>query len=268
MSYDHGVIYKFRDVQTHQAIPIPPGEHLIGREDDCAVHIENTSVSRKHAKIINDDSGVWLEDLGSSNGTAVRGQLITERTAISVDEVIYFGPVCYRLEPEIVGEPTPVSVPQPGLKPAGLRNLMRKTTDRVPLGSIRFDHVPTSETPAPAPVPVAPAEPAVEPEPAPVVAPVKSAAREKISTYPTITLPATRITAPTPASVSAPVETPRPLSPAPARVTEPAIQAEAALSQSVSTLTVWMSFGAGLAVGLLAGIGIAYALIALGHVGR
>lgn len=262
MPYPQGVIYKFRDVQTHQAVPLPPGEYLIGREDDCPICIENTSVSRRHAKITNGEDGLWIEDLGSSNGTAVRGQLITERTAISVGEVIYFGPVCYRLEPEIVGEEAPATVPQPGLKPAGLRNLMRKTTDRVPLGSIRFDHVPASEAAA------APAQ-----EPVPVPAP--SAAREKISSYPTITLPATRVapststtpasafTAPKPTSVTA-AEIPRSAAPAP--IVEPSGEAGEAASEGISPLTVWMSFGAGVAVGLLLGIGIAYVLFTLGRV--
>ncbi len=265
MPYPQGVIYKFRDVQTHQAVPLPPGEYLIGREDDCPICIENTSVSRRHAKITNGEDGLWIEDLGSSNGTAVRGQLITERTAISVGEVIYFGPVCYRLEPEIVGEEAPATVPQPGLKPAGLRNLMRKTTDRVPLGSIRFDHVPASEaTTLQSAAPVAVAEP--EPVPAP------SAARQKISSYPTITLPATRVassapastfTAPTPASVTA-AEIPR--ASAPASISTPSTDEETVTSKGVSTLTIWMAFGAGVGVGLLLGIGIAYMLFTLGRV--
>lgn len=265
MPYPQGVIYKFRDVQTHQAVPLPPGEYLIGREDDCPICIENTSVSRRHAKLTNGEDGLWIEDLGSSNGTAVRGQFITERTGISVGEVIYFGPVCYRLEPEIVGEEASATVPQPGLKPAGLRNLMRKTTDRVPLGSIRFDHVPTSEA-------VAPATPVAEP----VSVPAASAAREKISSYPTITLPATRVapsapastfTAPKPTSVAV-AETPRASAPAPVvePITEAPAEDEAVTSEGVSPLTVWMSFGAGVAVGLLLGIGIAYVLFTLGRV--
>ncbi|PAW77267.1 MAG: hypothetical protein B9S32_12250 [Verrucomicrobia bacterium Tous-C9LFEB] len=265
MPYSQGVIYKFRDVQTHQAVPLPPGEYLIGREDDCPICIENTSVSRRHAKITNGEDGLWIEDLGSSNGTAVRGQLITERTAISVGEVIYFGPVCYRLEPEIVGEEAAATVPQPGLKPAGLRNLMRKTTDRVPLGSIRFDHVPASE---------AATQPPSAPTQEPVPVPAPSVAREKISSYPTITLPATRVapaapastfTAPTPASVTA-AEIPR--ASVPVAVTAPATEEEEVTSEGVSPLTLWMSFGAGVAVGLLLGIGIAYALFTLGRVGH
>lgn len=262
--YALGVVYKFRDVHTHQAVPIPPGEHLIGREDVCAVHIENTSVSRRHAKITNTEEGVWIEDLGSSNGTAIRGQAITERTAIEVGEVVYFGTACFRLEPEIPGEePTPA--PQPGLKPAGLRNLMRKTTDRVPLASIRFDDVPvpTSLPPETAVAPMtAPAESPVAAS-EPQLAPVKSAAREKISTYPTITLPANR----PPTSVSAPVPPVREVvSPAPV-ATQREVERTPEIEErepSVSWMTtLWMAFGSGLAAGILTGIGIAYYLFAV-----
>lgn len=271
------VVYKFRDVHTHQAVPIPPGEHVIGREDACAVHIENTSVSRRHAKIVNDESGVWIEDLGSSNGTAMHGQPITGRTAIAVDDVVYFGTACYRLEPEVAGEVALEPVPQTGLKPAGLRNLMRKTTDRVPLGSIRFDDVPAAVPFGAQAAPVAAAEPVTAAAVTDGVTAVKSAAREKISTYPTITLPTsrpqTRIAAPTPASVSpspasvvvqeAPVpvthrQTEAVSAPVAAHVTAE-VDAVAAVSWK---LTLWLAFGSGVAVGILAGIGIAYYLFA------
>ncbi|MBO7088325.1 MAG: Flp pilus assembly complex ATPase component TadA, partial [Lentisphaeria bacterium] len=46
----------------------------IGRQDDCAVRLSgDTCVSRHHASICFDGTAVYLEDMGSSGGTAVNG---------------------------------------------------------------------------------------------------------------------------------------------------------------------------------------------------
>ena len=45
------------------------GENVIGRDDDCAVVLDFTGVSRRHARIIVEHGHFVLEDLGSKNGT-------------------------------------------------------------------------------------------------------------------------------------------------------------------------------------------------------
>jgi pSer/pThr/pTyr-binding forkhead associated (FHA) protein len=47
---------------------------VIGRADDCAVAIDFTGVSRRHATIHISGGGVTLEDLGSKNGTWLNGE--------------------------------------------------------------------------------------------------------------------------------------------------------------------------------------------------
>ncbi len=51
---------------------------LIGRSSKADVHIDQESVSRNHAKIINTGKSMILRDLGSTNGTYVNDQLIDE----------------------------------------------------------------------------------------------------------------------------------------------------------------------------------------------
>jgi len=54
------------------------GEHdlLLGRDVDCDVRFSNTSVSRRHARLVY-RAGHWiLHDLGSTNGTLVNGHAI------------------------------------------------------------------------------------------------------------------------------------------------------------------------------------------------
>jgi diguanylate cyclase (GGDEF)-like protein len=51
---------------------------VIGRSSKCDVQIDQESVSRNHAKIINAGKSIILRDLGSTNGTYVNDQLIDE----------------------------------------------------------------------------------------------------------------------------------------------------------------------------------------------
>ncbi len=51
---------------------------LIGRSSKADVHIDQESISRNHAKIINTGKSMILRDLGSTNGTYVNDQLIDE----------------------------------------------------------------------------------------------------------------------------------------------------------------------------------------------
>ena len=55
---------------------LPPGENIIGRAGDAAVRIRSDEVSRHHARIVVSSSGATIEDLGSMNGTLVRGERI------------------------------------------------------------------------------------------------------------------------------------------------------------------------------------------------
>src|SRR5262249_12574396 len=51
---------------------------VIGRSSKSDVQIDQESVSRNHAKIINTGKSIILRDLGSTNGTYVNDQLIDE----------------------------------------------------------------------------------------------------------------------------------------------------------------------------------------------
>jgi DNA-binding winged helix-turn-helix (wHTH) protein len=73
-------------------IALDPGEHLIGRDHDSAVWIDDASVSRRHARISVDDSGATVEDLGSKNGTFLRGRRIGKPSRLADKDAIKIGP--------------------------------------------------------------------------------------------------------------------------------------------------------------------------------
>lgn len=64
-------------VRDERPITLGPGEHVIGRDPRCAVWVDASGVSRRHAAIIVDATGATLRDLESSNGTFVGGRRLT-----------------------------------------------------------------------------------------------------------------------------------------------------------------------------------------------
>ena len=51
-------------------------ETLIGRHPECQIVLRDSTVSRRHARISQDQHGFWVHDLGSQHGTRVNGELI------------------------------------------------------------------------------------------------------------------------------------------------------------------------------------------------
>jgi hypothetical protein len=69
-------------------IALNSGANVVGRDDEAEVRIDRATVSRRHARIQVSPDGVWLEDLGSKNGTLLRGARIDGRVRLAdVDEV-------------------------------------------------------------------------------------------------------------------------------------------------------------------------------------
>jgi len=63
---------------------MPPGAELVlGRSEGCNVTIADGSVSRLHARLVADDAGVYVEDLGSANGTFVDGERTKGRVRLT-----------------------------------------------------------------------------------------------------------------------------------------------------------------------------------------
>jgi serine phosphatase RsbU (regulator of sigma subunit) len=55
---------------------------IIGRSADCEVPLDTPAVSRRHAAIIRDGDGYFIEDLKSRNGTILNERPIMERTPL------------------------------------------------------------------------------------------------------------------------------------------------------------------------------------------
>jgi DNA-binding winged helix-turn-helix (wHTH) protein len=74
-----------------QEIPLSEGENVIGRTSEAVVRISSSRVSRRHARIVVTGGRAVLEDLGSKNGTYLRGHRIQRPVELSDGDEICFG---------------------------------------------------------------------------------------------------------------------------------------------------------------------------------
>jgi pSer/pThr/pTyr-binding forkhead associated (FHA) protein len=74
-----------------RAISIKRSKLLIGRAEDCDVRPLSEDVSRRHCAVHAGVAEVWVEDLGSRNGTFVNGVRITEKTKVFTGDLIRVG---------------------------------------------------------------------------------------------------------------------------------------------------------------------------------
>lgn len=63
------------------------GTTVIGRHSDCDICLPSDEVSRKHAKILVTADGLYVEDMGSSNGTFVNGRRVRREKIEPGDEL-------------------------------------------------------------------------------------------------------------------------------------------------------------------------------------
>lgn len=82
-----------RLIWDDREIALREGDNLLGRTADAVVWIDSSSVSRRHARIVVDAAGARIEDLGSKNGTRVRGARIDRPTSLASGDEIALGSV-------------------------------------------------------------------------------------------------------------------------------------------------------------------------------
>jgi diguanylate cyclase (GGDEF)-like protein len=75
--------------------PLGAGPALLGREEDCAVRIDDNTVSRRHACIQPGDDGYYAVDLESTNGTFVNDRQVS-RCRLQDGDYVRVGNAIYR----------------------------------------------------------------------------------------------------------------------------------------------------------------------------
>jgi hypothetical protein len=86
--------------ETRQ-VPLSEGTNVLGRAPEAEVWIDALGVSRHHARITLSGANATVEDLGSKNGTYLRGSRLTTPCNLSDGDQIRLGSVVvtFRIPP-------------------------------------------------------------------------------------------------------------------------------------------------------------------------
>ncbi len=80
------------------AIPLPMGRFLIGREEDCHLRPNSDLVSRHHCVFHTDDYTLRLRDLGSTNGTLVNGERLRGEVVLNTGDKVAIGQLEFEVQ--------------------------------------------------------------------------------------------------------------------------------------------------------------------------
>ena len=73
------------------------GEISVGRSDSADILIPNEHISRHHARLIEHQNYVWLQDLGSANGTRVNNVPLQGGVRLFHGDQVYFDRLSYQI---------------------------------------------------------------------------------------------------------------------------------------------------------------------------
>ena len=78
--------------QTNERFPLSQSVSKIGRDQTNNIAISTDHyISRHHAWVLQMQGGYWVEDLGSTNGTLLNGEILAERKQIFPGDRLTFG---------------------------------------------------------------------------------------------------------------------------------------------------------------------------------
>lgn len=81
-----------------QRVPLLEGEWTVGSSPDADIQIPHPTVSRTHAKLTVDRDGVFIEDVGSSNGTRVNGSAVEGLVEMQGGQTVRLGAAALEIE--------------------------------------------------------------------------------------------------------------------------------------------------------------------------
>ena len=80
------------------AVPLDEAPILVGRGADAAIRLDDDYVSTRHARIARSGDQWFIEDLGSTNGTYIGSQRLTQATAIQLGTQVRVGKTTLELK--------------------------------------------------------------------------------------------------------------------------------------------------------------------------
>lgn len=72
-------------------VPLKESGVLLGRNPECTLVLDDDYASGRHARVFYEDKAWYVEDLGSTNGTHVNGERITESHVLQAGTQLRIG---------------------------------------------------------------------------------------------------------------------------------------------------------------------------------
>jgi len=89
--------YYLRSESDRSEVDVQGGELTVGRAETNQLVLTKGHPSRQHARIWEEGGSLWVEDLGSANGTFVNEQELTEKRALVLGDVVKFDVDAYAI---------------------------------------------------------------------------------------------------------------------------------------------------------------------------
>ncbi|AWV89659.1 FHA domain-containing protein [Bradymonas sediminis] len=92
-SSDHHKLVRINDAFAGEEFSLSEIENTIGRTDENFILLSDSSISRRHAKIIRSGNSYTVVDLESSNGTRLNGKPLRGARTLEPSDVVEFGDI-------------------------------------------------------------------------------------------------------------------------------------------------------------------------------
>ena len=69
----------------------------VGRSPACDLSVQDTYISSRHARLVNDAGELSIEDLGSTNGTYVNQEMVKGRVQLERGDIVQVGGVIFEV---------------------------------------------------------------------------------------------------------------------------------------------------------------------------
>ncbi|MEZ6091359.1 MAG: EAL domain-containing protein [Pirellulaceae bacterium] len=88
----------------HIAVESEP--FIVGRKQSVNLTLGFNTVSSAHASLWMENGQLWLQDMGSTNGTFVNGQRVTQPVRLGEEDLVHFAEALFRIRRQSIGAST------------------------------------------------------------------------------------------------------------------------------------------------------------------
>ncbi len=78
-------------------VAVEPTPLRVGRRSDVALCLQRPTISGHHAELFSSDDGLFVRDLGSTNGTYVNGGRVEDQAELQDDDLVQFADMPFRV---------------------------------------------------------------------------------------------------------------------------------------------------------------------------